>query len=121
MPYKDNKGIIWVKNGSDKRKVFSNSELRVMLQSCGNLADSVTEESIKHGISKPRNQLLFENAKYLLPYTGIGSGIVRALKSYDHIKFKNDYVREEFIITVDRPEIPEEDIYIEGNYDEKKL
>ncbi|MCL2651870.1 MAG: ATP-binding protein, partial [Candidatus Azobacteroides sp.] len=29
-PYKDNKGIIWVKNGSDKRKVFSNAELRVM-------------------------------------------------------------------------------------------
>ncbi|GHV52355.1 hypothetical protein FACS1894181_15390 [Bacteroidia bacterium] len=26
-PYKDNKGIIWVKNGSDKRKVFSNAEL----------------------------------------------------------------------------------------------
>jgi len=37
-PYKDNKGIIWVKNGSDKRKVFSYTELRVMMQSCGNLA-----------------------------------------------------------------------------------
>ena len=30
-PYKDNKGIIWVKNGSDKRKVFSNTELRIMM------------------------------------------------------------------------------------------
>lgn len=37
-PYRDNKGIVWVKNGSDKRKVFSNAELRVMMQSCGSMA-----------------------------------------------------------------------------------
>ena len=36
--YKDNKGIIWVKNVSDKRKVFSNAELRVMMQSFGNIS-----------------------------------------------------------------------------------
>jgi len=49
-PYKDNKGIIWVKNGSDKRKVFSNAELRVMMQSCGSLSadcDSVESTSYK--------------------------------------------------------------------------
>ena len=49
-PYKDNKGIIWVKNGSDKRKVFSNDELRMMMQSCGSLSadkDSVEGTSIK--------------------------------------------------------------------------
>lgn len=34
-PYKDNKGIVWVKNGSDKRKVFDNSELVQMMESCG--------------------------------------------------------------------------------------
>ena len=32
-PYRDNKGIIWVKNGSDKRKVFDNSELADMMMS----------------------------------------------------------------------------------------
>ncbi|PKP59525.1 MAG: hypothetical protein CVT88_02750 [Candidatus Altiarchaeales archaeon HGW-Altiarchaeales-1] len=37
-PYRDNKGIIWVKNGSGKRKVVSNDELLRMLQSSGNLA-----------------------------------------------------------------------------------
>jgi predicted HTH transcriptional regulator len=37
-PYRDNKGIIWVKNGSDKRKVVSNDELLRMLQSSGNIA-----------------------------------------------------------------------------------
>ena len=30
-PYHDNKGIIWVKNGADKRKVFDNSELAEMM------------------------------------------------------------------------------------------
>lgn len=57
-PYKDNKGLIWTKNGSDKRKVFANSELRVMLQSCGELCadrdsiegtsfDDISEEMLK--------------------------------------------------------------------------
>lgn len=35
-PYHDNKGIIWVKNGADKRKVFDNSELAEMMSECGN-------------------------------------------------------------------------------------
>ena len=25
-PYHDNRGIVWVKNGADKRKVFDNAE-----------------------------------------------------------------------------------------------
>ncbi len=31
-PYKDKEGIIWIKNGSDKRKVTSNEELARLLQ-----------------------------------------------------------------------------------------
>ena len=34
-PYHDNKGIIWVKNGADKRKVFDNAELAEMMTECG--------------------------------------------------------------------------------------
>ncbi len=34
-PYHDNKGIIWVKDGADKRKVFDNSELADMMGDCG--------------------------------------------------------------------------------------
>ena len=30
-PYHDNKGIVWVKNGADKRKVFDNAELAEMM------------------------------------------------------------------------------------------
>ncbi len=37
-PYHDNKGVIWVKNGADKRKVFDNSELAEMMSECGNFA-----------------------------------------------------------------------------------
>jgi len=62
---------------------------------------------IKQGISVPRNQLLFDNAKYLLPYTGIGSGIMRAMKSYDKIIFKNNFDTEEFVITILRDETVE--------------
>ena len=30
-PYHDNKGIVWVKNGADKRRVFDNAELAEMM------------------------------------------------------------------------------------------
>lgn len=36
-PHTDNKGIIWTKNGSDKRKVTSKEEIARLLQSSGNL------------------------------------------------------------------------------------
>lgn len=37
-PYHDNKGIVWVKNGADKRKVFDNAELAEMMTDCGSFA-----------------------------------------------------------------------------------
>ena len=37
-PYHDNKGIVWVKNGVDKRKVFDNAELAEMMTDCGSFA-----------------------------------------------------------------------------------
>ncbi|MDR1631783.1 MAG: putative DNA binding domain-containing protein [Dysgonamonadaceae bacterium] len=85
--------------------VFDN---RIEIHSPGILPDSVTEETIKQGISVPRNQLLFDNAKYLLPYTGIGSGIMRAMKSYDKILFQNNIAIEEFVITILRDETIED-------------
>ena len=44
-PYHDNKGIVWVKNGSGKRKVFDNAELAEMMTDCGSFAPD--EASIK--------------------------------------------------------------------------
>jgi len=53
---------------------------------------------------RPILEWLFDNAKYLLPYTGIGSGIMRAMKSYDKILFQNNTDTEEFVITILRDE-----------------
>ena len=36
-PHTDNKGIIWVKNGSDKRKIIAREEMARLLQSSGNM------------------------------------------------------------------------------------
>ena len=34
-PYKDNKGIIWVKNGANKRRVMDNAEIAEMMSDSG--------------------------------------------------------------------------------------
>lgn len=62
----------------------------------------VTEDTLLNGISKPRNQLLFDNAVYLLPYVGIGSGIVRAFKDFKDITIENNLTTEEFVVTIKR-------------------
>jgi len=75
---------------------------RIEIISPGNLPDGLTEEQVKSGVSFPRNELLFSNAIYLLPYTGAGSGIRRALSLYPSLLLKNDELRNEFIITIPR-------------------
>lgn len=47
-PYKDKDGLVFVKNGADKRKVTSNEELSRLLQGSGNL---YAEEQILHHCS----------------------------------------------------------------------
>ena len=48
----------------------------------------------------PRNMFLFNNAIYLLPYTGVGSGITRALDEDINVTFMNNDKAQEFVITV---------------------
>ena len=48
----------------------------------------------------PRNMFLFNNAIYLLPYTGVGSGITRALDEDINVTFMNNDNAQEFVITV---------------------
>ena len=47
---------------------------------------------------------LFNNAIYLLPYTGVGSGITRALDEVVNVTFMNNDKAQEFVITVWREE-----------------
>ena len=51
-----------------------------------------------------RNMFLFNNAIYLLPYTGVGSGITRALDEDINVTFMNNDKAQEFVITVWREE-----------------
>jgi ATP-dependent DNA helicase RecG len=82
--------------------IFDN---RIEIISPGNLPGSLNEEKIRKGVSVPRNELLFSNANILLPYTGAGSGIRRALELCPQIQFVDDKVREEFIIQIPRTSV----------------
>ena len=66
--------------------------------------DEVSGDDIKAGTSMPRNMFLFNNAIYLLPYTGVGSGITRALDEDINVTFMNNDMAQEFVITVWREE-----------------
>jgi len=79
--------------------IFDN---RIEIISPGKLPNTLTVENIKAGTSIARNPILFSNARYLLPYIGIGSGIPRALASYPKIDFVNDTDRELFIAIIQR-------------------
>ena len=57
----------------------------------------------------PRNMFLFTNANYLLPYTGAGSGVRRALEYDPNVIFSNGvnqreitHSANEFVITIPR-------------------
>ena len=67
-------------------------------------AGEVSGDDIKAGTSMPRNMFLFNNAIYLLPYTGVGSGITRALDEDINVTFMNNDKAQEFVITVWRGE-----------------
>ena len=79
--------------------IFDN---RVEIHSPGILPNGLQVEDITNGTSMPRNNFLFSNAIYLLPYTGAGTGIQRALEDGLQVEFKNDERTHEFLITIKR-------------------
>lgn len=86
--------------------IFDN---RVEIHSPGALPNGLTVEDIKNGTSMPRNMFLFTNANYLLPYTGVGSGVRRALEYDPNVIFSNGVDQREitnsaneFVITIPR-------------------
>ena len=94
--------------------IFDN---RVEIHSPGALPNGLTIDDIKAGTSMPRNMFLFNNAIYLLPYTGVGSGITRALDEGVNVTFMNNDKAQEFVITVWREEsneVEEKSNQVEG-------
>ena len=81
--------------------IFDN---RIEIHSPGALPNGLTIDDIKAGTSMPRNMFLFNNAIYLLPYTGVGSGITRALDEDINVTFMTNDNALEFVITVWREE-----------------
>ena len=77
--------------------IFDN---RIEIHSPGLLPEGVNLDSIMHGASVPRNKLLFNHGINLLPSTGAGSGIARALKFTPNIKFVNYETLNEFVVLV---------------------
>jgi ATP-dependent DNA helicase RecG len=88
-------------NDSIKLFVFDN---RIEIISPGKLPNSLTEEQIKRGVRRSRNNIIASLAPDLMEYRGAGSGIVRALQAYPSIEFINDAPGEQFIVKIPRPE-----------------
>lgn len=79
--------------------IFDN---RVEVISPGHLPNNLTVENIKRGNSNIRNPILASFATKILPYRGLGSGIIRALKAYPDIDFENDQDGNLFTVTIYR-------------------
>lgn len=75
---------------------------RVEIHSPGTLPNGLTVDDIVVGTSMPRNMFLFTNAIHLLPYTGAGSGMLRALSENMKVSFTNNDRTNEFVITIKR-------------------
>lgn len=79
--------------------IFDN---RIEIHSPGTLPNGLSVNDIMAGTSMPRNTFLFNNAIYLLPYTGVGSGIQRALADGLDVQFINNESTHEFLIIIHR-------------------
>lgn len=79
--------------------VFTN---RVEIISPGHLPNNLTVENIKSGNSNIRNPILASYATKVLPYRGLGNGIIRALSAYPDIEFYNDLDGNLFKVVIKR-------------------
>ena len=82
--------------------VFTN---RIEIISPGHLPNNLTVENIKLGNSNVRNPILASFAPRVLPYRGLGSGILRALKAYPDIEFVDDRKGNTFKVVIRRKQL----------------
>ncbi|GHV94313.1 transcriptional regulator [Spirochaetia bacterium] len=79
--------------------VFDN---RIEIISPGKLPNSLTVEEIKYGNPVMRNNQIASFASRTLPYSGLGSGLRRALKNQPNMELVNDVEGEQFIVRFPR-------------------
>jgi predicted HTH transcriptional regulator len=105
--------IVWeelVANALIHRDYFISAPVRVLIFanrveiiSPGHLPNNLTIENIKAGNSNMRNPILASFATKLLPYRGLGSGVLRSLRAWPQIELVEDRAGNLFRVIVARP------------------
>ncbi len=109
--------IVWeelVANALIHRDYFISAPVRVLvfsdrveIISPGHLPNNLTIENIKAGNSNMRNPIMASFAAKLLPYRGLGSGLLRALRAWPQIELIDDRAGNLFKAIVIRPSVPD--------------
>jgi ATP-dependent DNA helicase RecG len=82
---------------------------RIEIISPGHLPNNLTIANIKSGNSNIRNPILASYATRVLPYRGLGNGILRAVKAYPDIEFEDDRDGNLFRVTIRRSPLENDD------------
>lgn len=78
---------------------------RIEIISPGHLPNNLTVANILSGNSNMRNPTLASYATRVLPYRGLGSGILRARREYADIEFSDDKEGNKFTAVIGRPNL----------------
>ena len=89
----------YTRNAPVRLLIFDN---RVEIISPGCLPDGLTVESIKLGTAVVRNPFVANFCAKMMPYRGLGSGIIRALREEPNLEFVNDSERMQFVSVINR-------------------
>jgi ATP-dependent DNA helicase RecG len=89
----------YFKNAPVRLLVFDN---RVEIISPGKLPNNLTVENIKSGNAAVRNNVITSVCSRIMPYRGLGSGVLRAIKEQPRIGFINDIAGEQFTAIIPR-------------------
>src|SRR5690606_40653425 len=89
-------------NSSIQIFIFDN---RIEIISPGKLPNTLNENNVKFYTSIARNPIIYSNCAFVgLPFTGIGSGIPRAINLSPDIRLINDQANEKFAVVIPRPQ-----------------
>ncbi|MDX2249704.1 MAG: ATP-binding protein [Bacteroidia bacterium] len=77
---------------------------RIEIISPGKLPNSLTVEDIRFGNPVIRNNQLVAFSTHTLPFSGLGTGVKRALATQPDIELINDLQGEQFRVVIPRPE-----------------
>ena len=101
-----------LQNALIHRDYFKNSPVRILIFddrveiiSPGKLPNALTVEEIKYGNPIVRNNQIAMFSSITLPYSGLGTGLKRAIKEQPDIEFINDVEGEQFIVKIPREQI----------------